>query len=351
MGSVVALACVLAAASLRGAPGAPTAIHGGNEAPTCRLPTVVAFRTEDAKCSGVLVHPEVVVTAAHCVVAGASKIHFGEHFDPEAFGVETTDCFAHPDYLASGSPSDDIGVCRLARPVPGLPRIPLLAGCADQALRAGTTTIVAGFGIPADGEAFGVKRYAITALADDLRRDDTFHAGDASVDGCLGDSGGPAIVRVADGTWRVAGVLTSAPECGDGPGLYAAVHPRLAWLEEVSGVDLTPCHDADGRWAGDPGCDAAADPLASTGTWDADCPAPLAAVAPQCAIASSTTGGAENTGAASNDTEVGTDELEPAHDGCGCGSPSSHQGPWLFACFLLARRRRGAPHALGGSPS
>lgn len=112
------------------------------------------------------------------------------------------------------------------------------------------------------------KRYAFTVLDSDLRSDGTVWVGDAEVNGCLGDSGGPAFVRSPAGTWHALGVLTHGPECGQGPVLYRALFDRIGWLEQETGYDLSPCHDAEGAW--DPGAACgviAADPLAAGPEW------------------------------------------------------------------------------------
>ena len=61
--------------------------------------------------------------------------------------------------------------------------------------------------------------------------------------------GGPAYIKLPDGTWRVTGIDSRGTqlECGY-PEIHAMMHINAAWVEEKSGVDITPCHDADGTW-------------------------------------------------------------------------------------------------------
>jgi hypothetical protein len=49
----------------------------------------------------------------------------------------------------------------------------------------------------------------------------------------------------------------------------------IGWIEESSGIDITPCHDADGTWDPGPDCGHFATSLdRTTGTWATGCSAP-----------------------------------------------------------------------------
>ncbi|MCA9704453.1 MAG: trypsin-like serine protease, partial [Myxococcales bacterium] len=220
------LACLALAAGL--APPRPVAVSGANVALPCQWPTVVSFRAGDGKCSGTLVHPRVIVTAAHCLVdSSAGGIRFGEQFQPAAMIVDAERCGLHPDYLRSPVPSADVGYCVLQEAVEGIPPTPLLMGCETERLRRGEPAVIVGFGISEQDELFGTKRYAFTVLDSDLRDDGTVWVGDAEVNGCLGDSGGPALVQRPEGTWHAVGVLAHGPACGQGPVLYRSLHDRI----------------------------------------------------------------------------------------------------------------------------
>ncbi|PRQ03299.1 FG-GAP repeat protein [Enhygromyxa salina] len=69
-----------------------------------------------------------------------------------------------------------------------------------------------------------------------------------------GDSGGPLLYQLPDGTWRVLGDLN-----GDGTGdtdLYEAAPAYLHWIEFETGRDVTPCHDLndEDEWEWHGGC-------------------------------------------------------------------------------------------------
>ncbi len=273
---------VVALASGLAAPAGPAAVADGNIAQPCQWPTVVSFRAGEDKCSGTLVHPRVIVTAAHCLddsVAG--NIRFGEHFQPAAHIGEAERCGMDPQWSRTQAPSNDIGWCVLREAVEGIPATPLLVGCETGLMVEGTPAVIVGLGISEEDDDFGTKRYAFTTLDSDLRSDGTVWIGDALVNGCFGDSGGPAFIEAPGGTWHAVGVLAFGPDCGQGPVLYRSLHDRIGWLEQQTGFDLSPCHDPDGQWDPGPDCSPiSADPLAG-GTWDDRCDGALAS-APMC---------------------------------------------------------------------
>ena len=311
-------------------------LSGGELAGACQYPSVVSFRAFDEKCTGTLVHPEVVVTAAHCLEdTTIVRVRFGEEFSPRERIVDSVSCSMHPEYLATRSAAHDVGVCRLVTAVTDVPVTPLAVGCELDYLQPGVEATIVGFGVTDDGADYGSKRAATTTVASAVEADGTLAIGSEAVGGCLGDSGGPALVRWPDGVWRTAAVLSTNPACGTGPGRYVTVRDHVAWLEAAAERDLTPCHAPDGTFVGGPECAAfEADPVDVADAWLDGCRGALAdPVEHECAAEPSTSDGSAS-------SEVSGDaEADAAPAGCTCTSGTP---PMLLACFVghLRRRRR-----------
>ncbi len=318
-------------------PGRPAHVSDANVALACQWPTVVSFRAGEDKCSGTLVHPRVIVTAAHCLDdSPAGAIRFGEQFQPAARIVDAARCGLDPDYLATGAPSSDIGWCVLDEAIEDIPPTPLLMGCETGLLREGEPAVIVGLGISPNDDEFGTKRYAFTTLDSDLRDDGTVWVGDAEVNGCFGDSGGPAFVQAPGGTWHTVGVLAFGPDCGQGPVLYRTLHDRIGWLEQQTGVDLSPCHDADGQWAPGPECGSlAAGPLTRDATWDDQCAgqrrsAPACTEFPAPALDSPD----EPDEPPTTDGTLDTSPSSADEAGCSCRSGTPARAPWALLLIL-----------------
>ncbi len=346
---------------------APLPIVGGTDAATCEFPSAVAMLEDDetpVMCSGSLIAPDVVLTAAHCLIPERPivAIGFGEAgqvFGEPAFTVAPESCEQHPDYASFGT--TDIAYCKLAKPVTNVPIVPLLAGCEVDVLQPGQSVTIIGFGAtwgtydPQTESLMtmgvGAKRYTTQTIDSvDLDIVEVNMLGpNGSQSACFGDSGGPAMVELADGTWRVFGAgshlfdpgrqpppMQKGNICGVGVA-YSYATPTIAWLEAQTGVDLTPC------WDGDEFVDGCGEsptaPGTAAGSWDDGCAGGAMGGGAATCVAAGDTGsdgsssddGADGTGDSSSGgaTDSGTTTLEPTTTTGGDGSsgtPSDDSG-------------------------
>ena len=236
-----------AAAAPEAAAPASSAIIMGEEVEGCGWPTTVAVKYGSgfSLCTGTLIHEEIVIYAAHC---GDGDIEIGlgnVSLDPPQL-VTTEYCSVNPEY--DGDEATDFAFCKLAAPITGIPITPPLMGCEGaEYLQPGSDVAIAGFGSDSIDGGFGIKRWAITTLQS-VAGKEAVVGGDPDPGPCPGDSGGPAYVQLADGSWRVFGIASTVEAGCGGKGRYALVPAAIPWIEAESSIDVTPCHTATGLW-------------------------------------------------------------------------------------------------------
>ena len=132
--SCALLGLLSAGAAQAGGPGElgdavdPQAIYGGTDVVTCGWPTTV---TMEGSCTGTLVHPQVVIFAAHCG-SNYSQITMGETLNVPKRKLATEFCKTFP----GGGPGsgNDFAFCKLQQPVLDVPIVPIVMGCETEIL-------------------------------------------------------------------------------------------------------------------------------------------------------------------------------------------------------------------------
>jgi hypothetical protein len=254
----------------------PAAIVGGAASDTCAWPSVVALQT-GGLCSATLVHPRIVAYAAHCGTFH-SKVLFGERVDMPAREVATVLCERNSDLFAVSSM--DYAYCLLAEPVDDIAVTPPLFGCDEALIEIGTPVTIVGFGDTSsqDPPSVGIKHEAQTQVVGYLS---TVGIGGMGVGADMGDSGGPAFVELDDGSWWLLGIVSGGG--GDGATVQYVPAPNIvAWIEDRSGIDITPCHAGDGSWAPTPACEGFHVQTEDGATWADACPSVRSGAAQRC---------------------------------------------------------------------
>src|SRR4051812_41774143 len=275
-------------------------IYGGQLAKTCQWPTTVYVSNGNSDCTGTLVHPLIVVTAGHCFSDGeVNLIALADDGDKPVRELEIDSCKAFTK-KETNPVAADYAYCKLKNPVTDVPIAPILMGCETDILKKDQKIVLAGFGMTSASSSSVTKHWVETTVTQADDQGGILLGGNGK-DTCNGDSGGPAFVQLADKSWRVFGITSQGNACGEGSE-DGMIHKTAPWIEQQSGVDITPCQDADGTWNPSPSCTGfSLDPAEIGRSWDHGCAeTALSGPSSTCGAGIDTTpvdaGGAEDAG-------------------------------------------------------
>lgn len=228
-------------------------VVGGHDAQPGKWPDAVAVYVGSIPlCTGVLIAPTVVITAAHCNTSGLKEVLIGADTLAAGNSGERIPMARRIEY-PRWEDTFDLLVLVLARPSTRPPRA-LASGWAAAEIADGAQVSVVGYGaVDVMGKTFPEPlQEGVTTITDSLctrakgcnpevSPSGELGAGGMGVDSCSGDSGGPLYLETSFGT-VVAGLTSRSYDdatlpCSQG-GIYVRAGLVADWIEAQAGVSI-----------------------------------------------------------------------------------------------------------------
>jgi secreted trypsin-like serine protease len=210
-----------------------------NGMPTSDYPAVVAVISSFPDdifglCTGTLIAPAVILTAAHCLNAGPLQVTVAFVLNGSEVDRAVDALAIHPRYVSS-TLNADAALLRLAQPIEGVTPMPL----ARAKPGSGRSGAIVGFGLDGRGK-IAHRQVGSVHLADcpqSLQHAERLLCWNSDRGGsntCDGDSGGPLLVN-----GRVAGITSWSRTSGCGPSsltVDTSVAAVRRWIRATVGV-------------------------------------------------------------------------------------------------------------------
>ena len=239
----------------------PLIVGGTEVSPPNAYPWVASLQYDGKHyCGGTLIHPQWILTAAHCWVDPSGIVYPITEFDSAVLGEHSlttpssteqeigfSEVHVHPDFNLDTF-ENDFALLKLSSPanITASVKTIELVGASVGGL-VGQSSVIVGWGATAYGGPLSdTAQYAnISILADsacsnystDYKASSMLCAGtlDGSKDACQGDSGGPLAYQVS-GVWKQAGIVSWGYECGVAgyPGVYSRISSASDWINSTA---------------------------------------------------------------------------------------------------------------------
>lgn len=169
----------------------------------------VASASGVSLCSGTMITPTKILTAAHCIPPGTRRVVAGVwSANGTVTGRNASRWAVHPQYQeTSAALLNDVAVVVMPSPMPN----PTMAVMANARSTPGQGVYLAGWGAPGFDLAVG---FTTLSGVNDTSLRYTYNGKLSNT--CVGDSGGP-VYRLVDGRAAVVGITSSgtSSNCGD----------------------------------------------------------------------------------------------------------------------------------------
>lgn len=260
-------------------------------------------------CSGTLIAPSIVLTAAHCVdgvPAADLRVLVGNSTSSPDQTVSVTAAVPYPTYTSEANGilgGVDLGYVTLAIPLSITP-MPIGLTTTDAQLTGASVTVV-GFGVTSgtDDTGSGTRNSVSLAVSGVCSR--LIQAGNATTNACVGDSGGAVLL----GGKLVAVVSGGQLDC-ESPTNFMRTDAHANWIAGI---------------------------LATNGASDAGTCTSCVGPDPSCTAATETEPAGAGDDAGSSQVDGGNDDASnmtaASHGGCSTGTGHSNKSP-LWPLFL-----------------